>query len=113
MIPVREAVRREAARRYAACPACKAEAGRGCRTPKGALTAEHAARLTLADTAASAAAKCPAKSPESHTPCSLPDLAAFHRFGHESLPDYPSRSTAPAVAWATTDADHSRWRKHP
>jgi hypothetical protein len=47
---------------------------------------------------------CPAKSPQSGLPCSLPDARSTHPAGHESA--YVDNSRA---CWASTWDDHLRW----
>lgn len=52
--------------------------------------------------------QCPARSPESDSPCALPDVPEAHRKGHESY-----RTAGSRAVWATTEADRQRWAAGP
>lgn len=47
---------------------------------------------------------CPALSPESGTPCALPDLPLWHFMGHQS-----ETVRSGSTCWGTGDLDHERW----
>lgn len=49
---------------------------------------------------------CPARSPESDTPCVLADTPDAHHRGHES-----ARQGGFNVSWATTVDDQKRWQR--
>lgn len=51
---------------------------------------------------------CPERSPESRTPCALPDTRAAHYKGHESALGVGGNPIL-MVSWGTSGGDHARW----
>lgn len=74
------------------------------RAREGRLTRSAADTLAIAESIAGADDPCSAVSPESKSPCVLPDSRAAHLAGHES-----ARVQGVRVCWSTTDEERARW----